>query len=112
MNINEFIKQELTASFHKQYKKSEALPHLESDTTRIIDFITHEFSPKSAMITFNPTDNFAFISILYDSKVLYMYIQFYINRKTVVKIVSTDGKKEKAVFKGNIDEFIELYRKK
>ena len=62
MNINEFIKQELTSSFQKQYKKSEALPHLESDTTRIIDFIIQEFSPKSALITLNPTDNFAFLS--------------------------------------------------
>jgi len=112
MNINDFIKQELLASFQKQYKKTDLFPHLEEDTTRIIDFISEEFSPKSATITFNMTDNFAFMSILYDSKILYIYVQFYQNKKTIVKIVSTDGKKEKTVFKGNIDEFIELYRKK
>jgi len=112
MNINDFIKQELLASFQKQYKKTDLFPHLEEDTTRIIDFISKEFSPKSATITFNTTDNFAFMSILYDSKVLYIYVQFYQSKKTVVKIVSTDGKKEKTVFKGDIDEFIDLYRKK
>src|SRR5574343_480772 len=112
MNIKEFIKQELTSSFQKQYKKTDNFPHLESDTTRIIDFISSEFSPKSAMITFNPTDNFTFISILYDSKVLYMYIQFYQSKKSIVKIVSTEGKKEKTVVKGDIDELIEVYRKK
>jgi hypothetical protein len=112
MNIDDFIKQELIASFQRQFKKSELVPHLETDTTRIIDFITQEFVPKSATITFNPINNFAFLSILYDSKILYMYIQFYQSKKTTVKIVSTDGKKEKTVFKGTIDEFVELYRKK
>jgi hypothetical protein len=87
MKIDDFIKQELLSSFQKQYKKSELLSHLESDTTRIIDFIVEEFSPKSATIRFN--DNFAFLSILYDSKILYLYVQFYQNRKTAVKIVST-----------------------
>jgi hypothetical protein len=112
MKIDDFIKQELIASFQKQYKKNDVFPHLESDTDRIIDFIVKEFSPKSATITFNPIDNFSFVAILYDGKILYMYIQFYNNKKTTVKIVSTDGKKEKTVFKGNIDEFIDLYRKK
>jgi len=111
MNIEDFIKQELLSSFQKQYKKSELLPNIEFDTTRIIDFIIREFSPKSATITFN--HDFVFIAILYDSKILYLYIQFYENdKKTILKIISTDGKKEKTVFKGNIDEFIEFYRKK
>ena len=112
MKIDDFIKQELLASFQKQYKKTELFPNLETDTNRIIDFIIQEFLPKSATITFNPVSNFAFLAILYDSKILYTYIQFYNNKKTTVKIVSTDGKKEKTVFKGNIDEFIDLYRKK
>lgn len=112
MEIDDFIKQELIASFQKQYKKTELFPNLETDTTRIIDFISREFSPRSATITFNPVDKFAFLAILYDSKILYLYVQFYESKKTHVKIVSTDGKKEKTVFKGNIDEFIEMYRKK
>lgn len=112
MNIEDFIKQELTSSFQKQYKNDELLPHIETDANRIIDFISKEFSPKSATITFNPSDSFAFIAFLYDSKILYLYIQFYKGVQTKVKVVSTDGKKEKTVFKGTIDEFIELYRKK
>ena len=110
MNIEDFIKQELTSSFKKQYQNDE--PQIENDVNRIIDFISKEFSPKSATITFDPLNSFAFVAFLYDSKILYLYIQFYKNEKTKVKVVSTDGKKEKAVFKGHIDEFIDLYRKK
>lgn len=112
MNIDDFIKQELISSFAKQHENINLLPHLESDTNRIINFIIQEFSPKSATITFNPLNNYSFLAILYDSKILYMYIQFYNDTKTKIKIVSTDGKKEKTVFKGDIDEFIEMYRKK
>jgi len=112
MNIDDFIKQELVSSFQKQYKNDPAFPHIENDANRIIDFISTECQPKSATITFNSSDSFAFLSFLYDSKILYLYIQFYKGEKTKVKVVSTDGKKEKTVFKGNIEEFIEFYRKK
>lgn len=112
MNIDDFIKQELTSSFKKQYKNDELLPHIENDANRIIDFISKEFSPKSATITIDTSNSFAFVAFLYDSKILYLYIQFYKSGLTKVKVVSTDGKKEKTVFKGHIDEFIDLYRKK
>ena len=111
MNIDDFIKKELVSSFEKQ-KNNSTYPTFEIDANRIIDFISIEFQPKSATITFNPSDSFAFLSFLYDSKILYLYIQFYKGEKTKVKVVSTDGKKEKTVFKGNIEEFIEFYRKK
>ena len=112
MNIDAFIKQELISSFQKQYKDDLSFPHIEIDANRIIDFISNEFSPKSATITFDPSNFFAFVAFLYDGKILYLYIQFYKEALTKVKVVSTDGKKEKTVFKGNIDEFIEFYRKK
>ena len=112
MNIDDFIKQELIISFQKQCKDNSEIPHLEIDINLIINFISKEFSPKSATLSFNSNDLFAFMAFLYDSKILYLYIQFYKKGTTKVKVVSTDGKKEKTVFKGNINEFIELYRKK
>jgi len=112
MNIDDFIKQELVSSFKRQYENDTSFPHIENDTNKIIDFISSEFKPRSATLSFNPIDFFTFVAFLYDGKILYLYIQFYKDKDTRVKVVSTDGKKEKAVFKGGVDEFIELYRKK
>ena len=112
MNIDDFIKQELTSSFKKQYENLPSFPHIENDTNIIIDFISTEFQPKSATLTFNSSEMFAFVAFLYDGKILYLYIRFYEDKETKVKVVSTGGKKEKTVFKGSINEFVEIYRSK